>query len=622
MPHDAKFDYIIVGSGAGGGPLAANLAKAGFKVLVLEAGGDEDSLDYSVPGFNGLATENATFRWDYYVRHYTDQAQQERDPKFVASQNGILYPRAGTLGGCTAHNAMITVYPSNSDWDHLAEITQDPSWNAANMRTYFQTLQKNLYLTPAEIIATKQGSSGWLATERADTTDSPQDWQLQTTLQYSVGTAGAHYQLGPIDPLIDPNTWAVAEQRKQGYLTIPLATNRHARNGPREFMRQVAEQFPDNLTIRTYTFATKVLFGEDGSNTAIGVEYLAGRHLYRADPNSGVDCKVTAPDKGSVYCRREVILAGGAYNTPQLLMLSGIGPRAPLEALGIPVRVDLQGVGRNLQDRYEVGVVFEMKEDWTVNGGATFSDNPDFDPALKQWLDSRTGVYTSGGSALAYLFRSEPAELDPDLFVFALATHFQGYFPLYFSFFEPIRDQFTWAILKAHTRNTGGVVELYSADPLDRPYINFHYFNEGTDNDGSDLDAVVKGVQFARTMMAGSPYVAKELLPGPDIQSEDEIKQWVRDQAWGHHCSCTCPIGADGDPMAVLDGDFRVRGARNLRVVDASVFPRIPGTFIVLPVYMISEKAASVIIRDAAAAGATAARDMAQPLNERPIAMW
>lgn len=625
MATEAEYDYIIVGSGAGGGPLAANLALAGFRVLVLEAGGDEDSLNYSVPGFNGLATEDEAYRWDYYVRHYTDQTQQERDPKFVASQNGILYPRAGTLGGCTAHNAMITVYPSNSDWDHLAEITGDPSWNADNMRLYFQKLQKNLYLTPAEIVATKQGSSGWLGTERADTTDSPQDWQLQTTLQYSVGVAGQGFGLGAIDPLVDPNTWDVAAERKQGFLTIPLATNRHARNGPREFMRQVAAQYPERLTIRTQTFVTKVLFSEDGSNTATGVAYLSGGHLYSADPNSGVACSVTAPTTGSVSAKREVILAGGAYNTPQLLMLSGIGPQAKLQALNIPVRLDLPGVGQNLQDRYEVGVVYEMVDDWTVNAGATFSDNPDFDPALAQWLDSRTGVYTSGGSALAYLFRSDPANLDPDLFVFALATHFQGYFPLYFSFFEPVRNQFTWAILKAHTKNTGGVVELESADPLARPSINFHYFNEGTNSDGSDLDAVVKGVQFARALMAGSPYVKQELLPGPAIQSEDEIKQWVRDQAWGHHCSCTCPIGAEGDAMAVLDGNFKVRGTRNLRVVDASVFPRIPGTFIVLPIYMISEKAASVIIADAMTAGAPVSEAMAKmpaTLNERKISVW
>lgn len=621
MPDKTEFDYVIVGSGAGGGPLAANLAKAGFEVLVIEAGGDEDSLDYSVPGFNGLATEDEAYRWDYYVRHYTDQAQQERDPKFVASRNGILYPRASTLGGCTAHNAMLTVYPSNSDWDHIAEITGDASWNADAMRDYFQKLENCQYLTPEQIVATRHGSNGWLSTEHADTSGAPKDWQLQATFLRAIGAAKKAYGLGMIDSDLDPNAWSVAEDRKQGFLTFPLASDRHARNGPREFMRDVAEQFPDNLTIWTHTLATRVLFAEGEGNVATGVEYLSGAHLYHADPNAGVQCSITAPATGSVTARREVILAGGAYSTPQLLMLSGIGPREQLKAFDIPLRLDLPGVGRNLQDRYEVGVVYEMKDDWTVNAAATFSDNPDFDPVLAEWLSTRTGVYTSSGSALGFMFRSKEDNLDPDLFVFALATHFQGYFPLYFSFFEPIRNQFTWAILKAHTKNRAGVVELASGDPTERPYINFHYFNEGDDPNDSDIDAVVAGIKFARTLMAGSRHVRKELLPGPDIQSDDALKQWVRDQAWGHHASCSCPIGADGDPMAVLDSKFRVRGTQNLRIVDACVFPRIPGTFIVLPIYMISEKAASVIIADAQAAGAKA-EDVAAPLQAPAIPLF
>lgn len=600
MNEDAQFDYIVVGSGAGGGPLAANLAKAGFSVLLIEAGGDKESLNYSVPGFNALATEDQEYRWDYYVRHYTDQAQQERDPKFIPSQDGILYPRAGTLGGCTAHNALITVYPSNSDWDRIAEITGDPSWSADSMREYFQKLEKCEYLSPSEIIYTKHGSSGWLVTEKSDSTGVPQDWQFQTTLQYATGVAIAQYQMAPIDPLLDPNAWSVAEERKQGYLTIPLATRDHARNGPREFIRQVAEQAPDKLTVWTNILVTKIQF-EGPDNVAVGVEYLDGEHLYSADPNSGVQCKVTEPSRGVVHARREIILACGAFNTPQLLMLSGIGPAEHLTEHGIDVLADVPGVGRNLQDRYEVGVVFQMAADWTINADATFSDDPESDPALAQWLDARVGPYTSGGSALAFMRRANNAELDPDLFVFALATHFQGYFPLYFSYFEPIRNQFTWAILKAHTKNTAGVVKLNSADPLARPYVNFHYFNEGTNEDGSDLDAVVEGVEFARAMMKGSPYVTAELLPGPDIQGKGALKQWVRDQAWGHHCSCTCKIGNAEDQFAVLDSNFKVRGTKGLRVVDASVFPYIPGTFIVLPIYMISEKAASVIIAEARA---------------------
>jgi choline dehydrogenase len=599
MNDDIDFDYIIVGSGAGGGPLAANLALAGFRVLLMEAGGDEDSLDYSVPGFNGLASENEAYRWDYYVRHYTDQTQQALDPKFVVSQDGVLYPRAGTLGGCTAHNALITVYPSNSDWNEIAEITGDPSWGADAMRQYFIKLERCEYLDAAEIAATKHGSSGWLVTQMTDTSNNPQDWQLQTTLQYAIGAAGKLYQLGPIDPLLDPNAWNVAQERKTGFLSIPNSTKRRARCGPRDYIRDVVAQFPERLVVMTQALVTRVLFAEGPENRATGVEYLAGQHLYRADPNSGVDCAVTKPALETVSAKREVILAGGAFNTPQLLMLSGIGPRAQLEALGIAVRIDLPGVGQNLQDRYEVSVIFEMDEKWTVNAGASFSDNPDFDPALAQWQDSRTGPYTSAGSTVAFLERANDAELDPDLFVFGLTTHFQGYFPLYFSFFEPIRNQFTWAILKAHTKNTAGVVSLNSTDPLQRPYVNFHYFQEGNNYDGSDLDAVVEGIEFVRGIMTGSPYAKAELLPGPKVADRDALKQWVRDQAWGHHCSCTCKIGADGDPMAVLDSNFRVRGAQGLRVVDGSVFPRIPGTFIVLPIYMISEKAAAVIIADA-----------------------
>jgi choline dehydrogenase len=315
---------------------------------------------------------------------------------------------------------------------------------------------------------------------------------------------------------------------------------------------------------------------------------------------------VTEPTSGQVHARREIIVACGAYNTPQLLMLSGIGPAAHLQEHGITVRADLPGVGQNLQDRYEVGCVFEMESDWTVNADATFSDDANFDPALAQWQDSRTGPYTSSGSALAFMRRSNNEELDPNLFVFALAAHFQGYFPLYFSYFEPIRNRFTWAILKAHTKNTAGVVELKSADPFERPYINFRYFNEGNNTDGSDLDAVVEGVQFARAMMARSRFVTGELLPGAAVKEPDEIKQWVRDQAWGHHCSCTCKIGADSDPMAVLDSNFKVRQTKNLRVVDASVFPHIPGTFIVLPIYMISEKAFATILKEALAGQAPA----------------
>jgi choline dehydrogenase len=130
--HDSRerFDFIVVGSGAGGGPLAANLAEAAFRVLLLEAGGDNRCAYYDVPIMQARASEDADMRWDFFVRHYGGDAAQRRDSKFVAAEDGVLYPRRATLGGSTATSGLVTIYPHNSDWDHIAELTGDESWRA------------------------------------------------------------------------------------------------------------------------------------------------------------------------------------------------------------------------------------------------------------------------------------------------------------------------------------------------------------------------------------------------------------------------------------------------------------------------------------------------------------
>jgi choline dehydrogenase len=255
--------------------------------------------------------------------------------------------------------------------------------------------------------------------------------------------------------------------------------------------------------------------------------------------------------------------------------------------------------GKNLQDRYEIGVVNRMKfKEWELFEGAKFDAT---DPQFKCWNERRNGPYITNGAVLSLFKRSANNRPLPDLFCLAVLGRFQGYFPGYSELFAKSLNYLTWAVLKAHTNNRAGEVTLRSADPRDTPKINFRYFQEGTPDGGQDLDSVVDGIRFVRRITAKlkkNGLIAEEELPGEGLESDEDLRKYIRDNAWGHHASCSCAIGPR-EQNAVLDSRFRVYGTHGLRVVDASVFPRIPGFFIVSAVYMIGEKAADVILEDA-----------------------
>lgn len=458
---------------------------------------------------------------------------------------------------------------------------------------YFQRLEKCEYCQPGE---PGHGFDGYMNASLFD----EQIFKLAPEIQ---DLAEAGQPNTPIEANADGPSGVA--QGATGAFKNPIHIASPVRISIREHLLKTQSQHPNKLFLITGALATRIL---TRGKRAIGIEFMQNtrphrpdNNLYEADKRYDPSIK---PKTFKLYAKKAVVLSAGVYNTPQLMKLSGIGPKEELEAHGIKVVLDLPGVGENLQDRYEISVNAQLNAPLNLYKECTPSD-PSHDPCLQAWATGQGlggtfpfyGPYANNAAYSGRIEKSDPNRKLPDLFLVGLATAFNGYVPGFS--LMPFGQTWTWLILKAHTNNTKGTVTLKSANPRQMPEIQFNYFEEGGDE---DLQAVVKGIKDARSFLdkpEAKQHVAQETRPGSSIQTDAEITQYIRKEAWGHHASCTAKIGADDDPMAVLDSRFRVRGMESLRVADACVFPRIPGFFPVAAIMMIGEKAADVIIEDA-----------------------
>ncbi|KAK8051620.1 hypothetical protein PG993_003005 [Apiospora rasikravindrae] len=665
-PANKTYEYIVVGAGPGGSPLAARLAMAGHSVLLIDAGGDHGNLrEVKIPAMSIWSSERSELTWAYYTHHYEDEKMTKKDRKLTyrtkdgslysglsppegAEMLGNYYPRVGGVGGCSQHNALISILPTNGDWNRIKELTGDDSWDAEKMRGYYKKIEKNEQPFPVD--ADAHGYSGWLKTAVTPLSLAAQDFKIISVILGAAASAGVelngplsqlrkltenltggllnkllpiNYLTGMVDGLAslllhDMSTNDPNRDSTPALVQMPLSMGApsYERSSPRDLVYKVATaKNPDGskkymLDIATNTLVTKVNFDTtDERPKATGVDYLYGESLYRADPRASLTEDGGVP--GSVSASREVILSAGTFNTPQILKLSGVGPADELEKFDIPVIKNLPGVGTNLQDRYELGVTAEVSSDFDLVQECTYL--AEGDKCYDQWINgigALKGPYTTGGLAVGYFMTSSQAEGEHDIWVGGLPAIFQGYFPGYSTHILTAtnKNHWTWLVLKAHTRNTAGTVNLTSANPRDTPKITFHNLFEGSsvEDANKDLQAVVEGMRWAVKAideirpLDGSTFT--QVWPPRNVTDDDAaLRDWIAEEVWGHHASCLCPMGADGDPMAVLDSKFRVRGVEGLRVVDASAFPKIVGTFPVLSIYMMSEKAADVILADLAA---------------------
>ena len=435
-------------------------------------------------------------------------------------------------------------------------------------------------------------TTGWLAISNSDPS-----WAKNDS-SYPVKIAKRIAELIGQDPndianLVNTDLLGDFPQRDTMSSLFNMATHSDKygkRSSPNNYIRAtLADPAKYPLTVKLETLATKVLFNTTTGSSkprAIGIEVMEGPSLYRADPKHIFNTS-PLPPKTQYFARREVILSGGAFNTPQLLKLSGIGPSSELSKFNISVLVDLPGVGEGLTDNYEGSLLGLGK------------------------IPYEAGLIT-------LLFRTPNAPTAKrNIYAWCGAFSFEGFWPGYPTYYGS--EQFTCAMVHVKPRSQDGSVRLVSADPLDKPEINFRFFEHGGDEDLSELVSAAKILRESWKAVGAednstdkTPFF-KELHPcpsGPDperkvnttcVESEEEQAEFFKTQAYSHHATSSCQIGADSNRMAVLDSKFRVRGTEGLRVVDASAFPNVPGFFPSVPTMMLSVKAAGEIIAEAKA---------------------
>jgi len=527
------FDYVIVGAGAGGCVLAGRLTEdPSVKVLLLEAGGRDSSLYMHMPLGWRQIWRGPKHNWNFYS-----------EPEPYADGRRFLAPRGKTLGGSTSINGMLYVRGHPRDYDEWRQLGAE-GWSYADVLPYFKKAEGS-WRGDTKF----HGGSGPTGVSRIDTT-------------------GLHY-----DAFMEAARLAghrvtddINGELPEGFTPVDITVKNGVRSSAANCYVKPAMKRP-NLTVRTGALAHRVLV-EKGR--AIGVEYSRG------------------PAVEHVRADREVILAGGAYNSPQLLMLSGVGPADEIAAHAIPVVHDLPGVGKNLQEHILTFIQFATKEP------VTFIKELRWDKlaiATAQWMLTRTGPMANQPLTALGFVKSRPDLERPDLEIFCNPVRLDA--DVWFPIVRPALEHAFEAcpsLLHPHSR---GEVTLRSADPADHPRILFNFLKEE-----EDRRAMREGVRIVREMYSQGPLgemIDREIKPGPGVKTDAEIDAYVRSSMdLDHHPTSTCAMGEDA--MAVVDPQLRVRGIEALRVVDASVMPRVNGGHTNAPTVMIAEKAADLIL--------------------------
>ena len=533
IPHADTFDYIVVGAGSADCVLANRLTASGrHRVLLLEAGGHDRNIWIHIPLGYGKLFNNAKVNW-----LFTSESEPE------LNNRRIFQPRGKVLGGSSSINGLLYIRGQPEDFDHWRQLG-NAGWSFEDVLRYFRRAEDQERGEDA-----LHGVGGPLAVsnvsephplceafiEAAQQAGFPRNDDFNGSVQEGAG----YFQL----TTRNGRRWSTAV----GYL-------RQARRRP-------------NLTIVPNALASRILFS---GRCAIGVEYRHGDTTHIAHVNG------------------EVIVAGGAFNSPQLLQLSGLGPAAMLQSVGIDVVTDMPGVGADLQDHLQVRMQYRCTEPITMND--VINDWRQRVGAGLRYVLSRKGMLTIGAGYAGGFFRTSPEAMTPDVqvhFIIFSANSSGATLHPFPGFIASVCQ------LRPESR---GFVRIKSADPREPPAIQPRYLSRR-----HDCDTVLAGMKLLRRIMrqpAMLRYIAEERAPKPDCTSDADLLAFARETGTTiFHPTGTCRMGSDSN--AVVDDRLRVRGIERLRVVDGSIMPTLVSGNTNAAIVMIGQKGADMILQDA-----------------------